>query len=471
MRKTKKKPVILEGLEVEKLAAEGMAIARHEGRVIFIPFAAPGDVVTVRLGRRKEKWAEATLIEITEYSADRIQPRCKHFGECGGCKWQHIPYKNQLAVKQQQVIDQFERLGGFEMPEVMPVLPASPEWEYRNKVEFSFSDSRWLNQQDLNDLNNAPFPDACGFHAPGRYDKVLEINHCYLTDQWTNQARNQIAEMARKAGLHFYNPKKSKGDIRNILFRHSNLGERMLLMVYGPDISDEQMAKMNEDIALKFPEVNVLLTCRNNKLNDSLDGLELMPVKGTATSIMAEMDGLYFSISAPSFFQTNSHQALELYRKAYEMAGLTGNEIVYDLYTGTGTIACFMAGNAQKVVGIEYVEDAVSDARRNAERNNLTNLSFYAGDMKSVFSNNLFEAEGMPDVIIADPPRSGMHPDVVAKIKEVAPNRFVYISCNPATQARDIALLADTYRVETIQPVDMFPHTHHVENIALLIKK
>jgi 23S rRNA (uracil1939-C5)-methyltransferase len=464
-RKNKEK-VIIPGVQIESLAAEGVSLARHEGRVLFIPFGAPGDIVTVQLGRRKKQWAEAVIVEMEEPAKDRAEPVCSHFGVCGGCKWQHIPYQMQLAAKQQQVIDQFERLGKFEFPEVQPILGADPILEYRNKVEFSFSSNRWRTREEMDALPES-VQDACGFHAPGRFDKVLEISHCYLTDEWTNEARNFVRDRAREMGLAFYNPRTQRGAIRNLLFRDTNLGQRLVLLVFGPDCTEEQMQELSDKFVEKFPDAYAVLNVKNDKPNDTLSGLEFKSVNGKST-ITAEMDGLYFKISVPSFFQTNSQQALELYRRTLEMADVKSTDIVYDLYTGTGTIACFLARHAGRVIGIEYVQEAVQDAEENAGRNGLNNMQFFAGDMKDVLTMDFAETYGKPGVVVCDPPRAGMHADVISRLMEMRPERIVYVSCNPASQARDIALMIDFYKVVAVQPVDMFPHTHHVENIVKL---
>jgi len=464
-RKTKER-VILSGIQIESLAAEGVSLARHEGRVLFIPFGAPGDTVTVQLGRRKKQWAEASIVEMEAPSEQRVSPKCEHFGVCGGCKWQHIPYSMQLDAKQQQVKDQFERLGKFPFPDIQAILAADSIWEYRNKVEFSFSSNRWRTREEM-DADPELTQDACGFHAPGRFDKVLEIERCHLTDEWTNRARNFVRDKARAMGLAFYNPRTQRGAIRNLLFRDTNLGQRLVLLVFGPDCTADEMESLSRDFVQEFPDAHAVLHVKNEKPNDTLSGLTFESVNGNAT-ITAEMDGLHFSISVPSFFQTNSAQALKLYRTTLEMAAVKPEDTVYDLYTGTGTIACFLARHARRVIGIEYVQEAIVDAAENAKRNGLENMSFFAGDMKDVLTAEFAEQNGIPDVVVCDPPRAGMHGDVIARLLEMRPRRIVYVSCNPASQARDIALMAEVYSVTAVQPVDMFPHTHHVENIVTL---
>lgn len=472
MGRKHKPAVIIDNLLVEDLAAEGKALGRHEGKVIFFPFAAPGDRVKVQITKSKKDWAEGKVLEFISLSSDRTEPRCRHFTHCGGCKWQHIPYETQTTYKQRQVVEQLRRIAGIVPKEIYPVLQADPVYAYRNKVEFSFSTGRWRTSEEMQNpeaFSSEP-ANACGFHAPGRFDKVLELEYCHLTDESANAMRNFVRDFARKENFQFYDPKAQTGEIRNLLCRRTSHGERMAVLIFGPDVSEMRMQHMMQAVKTEFPDWESLMYAQNCKVNDSLSGLDFQVFSGR-DYIEEEMDGLVFRISAPSFFQTNSFQTLAMYRKIREWAQLTGDELVYDLYTGTGTIALFMAPYARKVIGVEYVEEAVADARINAERNQIGHTQFFAGDMKDVLTREFVETHGRPDVLVTDPPRTGMHEDVVKRILEMEPQRIVYVSCNPATQARDLALMQEKYETVAVQPIDMFPHTHHIENMALIEKK
>jgi 23S rRNA (uracil1939-C5)-methyltransferase len=469
MGKKNKPPVVLEQLQVTDLAAEGNALAKHEGKVIFFPFGAPGDVVDVKVFRSKKDWAEGKIVQIHSPSPDRVNPVCSHFTHCGGCKWQHLPYETQASYKERQVLDQLQRVGKIFPKQVFPVVQAQPIFGYRNKVEFSFSTGRWRTSAEMDQPHEGP-TDACGFHAPGRFDKVLEIDYCHLTDEVTNAILHFTRDFARTHGYAFYDPRAQIGVMRNLLFRQTTTGQRMVVVIFGPQATKEQIEALMQALEAQFPDLTSLLYTQNNKPNDALAGLSFEVWKGSMT-IEEEMEGLYFRISPPSFFQTNSYQTLALYRKVRELAQLTGSEKVYDLYTGTGTIGLFLAPHAKEVIGIEYVEEAVADAAKNAERNGISNAKFFAGDMKDVLSSEFVATHGRPDVVITDPPRAGMHANVIERILDMAPDRVVYVSCNPATQARDVALMDAAYEVVAIQPVDMFPHTHHIENIAVLEKR
>ena len=462
----KKKEKIIEQLEIVDVAAEGKAIGKHEGKVIFVPFAAPGDIVDVRLGKDRRNHAEGTILQFHQKSSKRVEPKCEHFGTCGGCKWQHLPYSEQLAFKETQVKDQLMRLGKLEINEFLPIKGSSNEYGYRNKMEYTFSFKRWLTVEEIQSGNEIQNAEALGFHIPGKFDKILDIHQCHLMDPRHNEIRNEIKSHALKLGLTFYNVHEFSGAMRNIMIRVTEKGEWMLLFIFGEPLND-QMKQLMEHINSRFPYITSMLYVINQKRNDTYGDLPIEVFKGKEY-IMEDFGHLEFKISPKSFFQTNTKQAIELYTVTKNFAQLTGNELVYDLYTGTGSIACFVADKAKKVVGVEYVEDAIKDAKINAELNKITNTDFYAGDMKDVLNDAFIQKHGKPDVIITDPPRAGMHEDVVNKMLEILPKRIVYVSCNPATQARDVSILANRYEVIKSQAVDMFPHTHHVENVVLL---
>lgn len=467
-RKRKELPLI-EGVEITDVAAEGNAIARVNDMVVFVPFGAPGDIVDVKIDRKKKSYAEGHIHNMVHPSPVRVQPRCSHFTVCGGCRWQHLPYEFQLKCKQKQVTDALERIAKVALPEITPIIGADPVWEYRNKMEYTFSNKRWLTFEQLRSGEEFPDRDAAGFHIPGAFDKVLDIDRCHLQDDFSNQLRKFIKNFGKEHGYTFYDLKEQHGFLRTLMVRIASTGQIMVLLSVGEDDQDKINALLSA-VKEKFPQITSLLYVVNTKLNDTFGDLPIVTFSGLPY-IEEEMEGLKFRVGAKSFYQTNSKQAHRLYQVARDFAGLTGNELVYDLYTGTGTIANFVARNASHVIGIEYVEDAIKDAKLNSRVNGIENTEFYAGDMKDVLTAEFIERHGRPDVMIVDPPRAGMHGDVVNVILDAEPKRIVYVSCNPATQARDLALLDAKYKVTAVQPVDMFPHTHHVENVVRLEKK
>ena len=472
MARKKKELPLLEQIEITGVAAEGKALARVNDMVVFVPYVVPGDVVDLQVRRKKHSYAEAEAVKFHTYSSERATPFCKHYGVCGGCKWQCLAYEHQLKYKQQQVVDALTRIGKVELPDVMPILGSENTRAYRNKLEFTFSNKRWLTWEEVAQGVSYDNMDALGFHIPGAFDKVLDIEECALMGDLNNRLRNAIRDFAHSEGVPFFDLRSQTGVLRNIMLRTSTTGEVMLLL-QAKVTTDEEMAQLEKVLAFvgdTFPEVTSLLYVINNKCNDTFGDLEVHTFKGTDV-IYEEMEGLRFKVGPKSFYQTNSAQAYNLYKVARDFAALTGEEVVYDLYTGTGTIANFVAGKAKKVVGIEYVEDAIIDARVNAGLNGYDNLTFFAGDMKDILTREFIDAHGRPDVIITDPPRAGMHNDVIDTILFAAPRRIVYVSCNPATQARDLSLLDRDYKVTAVQPVDMFPHTHHVENVVLLERR
>lgn len=464
-RKKKELPVI-ESLEILSVGAEGKAVARHDDLVVFVPYAAPGDVADVKIDRKKHSYAEGHIERMVKPSPLRVEPFCEHFGVCGGCRWQHLPYQEQLKAKQQQVEDALHRIAKVEMPEITPILGSEQTVAYRNKMEYTFSNKKWLTWEQMRSGEEFADRDAAGFHIPGAFDKVLDINRCHLQDDLGNRLRLHVKQYAREHGLSFFDLRAQTGLLRTMMIRIVSTGEVMVVLSFGED-NPGQIKGVLDDLRTSFPEITSLMYVVNTKANDTIADLDIQLHSGRAY-IEEEMEGLRFRIGPKSFYQTNSHQAYNLYKVAREYAGLTGEELVYDLYTGTGTIANFVAPEARKVIGIEYVEDAIRDAKLNAEVNRLANTDFYAGDMKDVLTDEFVAAHGHPDVMIVDPPRAGMHADVVNVILNAEPSRIVYVSCNPATQARDIALLDAKYRVTAIRPVDMFPHTHHVENVVRL---
>ena len=468
----KRKPLpILEKVEIEAVAAEGKCVAHVNDMVVFVPFVVPGDVVDLQVRKKRHSYCEATVVRMVQPSPIRIAPKCEHFGICGGCKWQNLPYKEQLAAKQQQVIDQLTRIGKVELPEISPILGSEKTEEYRNKLEFACSNKRWYTKEELEALPEGVglAQGAIGFHITGAFDKIYPINKCVLMDDYCNKVRNAIYNYAVKHGLSFYDIREQHGLLRDIMMRNSNTGEWLVLVQFHyNEAGDEERAMgLMQFIADEFQEITSLLYVDNQKGNDTFNDLELTVFKGN-DHIFELMEDLRFKVGAKSFYQTNTDQAYHLYSVARNFANLTGNELVYDLYTGTGTIANFVAKKAKKVIGIEYVPEAIEDAKINSEINNIANTLFYAGDMKDILTEEFVRQHGRPDVIITDPPRAGMHADVVNVILGAHPQRIVYVSCNPATQARDLALLDKDYRVVAVQPVDMFPHTPHVENVVLL---
>lgn len=460
---------LLEKVKITDIGAEGNALARVDNLVVFVPMLIPGDIVDLRVIKKRRKYLEGKVVKFHEYSKDRITPRCIHFGVCGGCKWQHLPYRLQLQYKERQAIDALKRIGKIELPLIDPILGSSDEFLYRNKLEYTFSDRRWLTDEEIRSDNDFEKEDALGFHIPGLFDKVLDINECHLQPEPSNSIRNSIRRYAHKKGLTFFNLREQRGFLRNLVIRNSLDGKVMVIVVFFHD-EEERRNGLLDHIAMEFPQVTSLFYIINSKKNDSLTDQDPILYKGV-DHLVEEMDGLKFRIGPKSFYQTNTKQALELYRIVIKYAGLSGKETVYDLYTGTGTIANFVAPYAGKVIGIEYVEEAVKDAENNSRINNISNTSFFSGDMKDILNEQFMILNGKPDVIITDPPRAGMHEDVVKTILSTAPDKIVYISCNPSTQARDVSLLSENYTVTRMQPVDMFPHTHHVENVILLERK
>ncbi len=468
MRKKKELPVF-ENVTIEAVAAEGKAIARIDEQVVFVPFVAPGDVVDLKVKKKKHSYMEAVAVNFHQMSELREQPICPHFGICGGCKWQHLKYQEQIKAKQQQVVDALTRIGKIQLPEISPILGSEKIFEYRNKLEFGFSDKRWLTDEEIAQDVKFESMDALGFHITGAFDKILDIEECHLMDPVNNRIRNDIREYAVQHRLSFYDLRENKGLLRSIMIRNSNSGELMLLVQFRIENEQEREQAMDlmKHLADSFPEITSLLYVDNHKCNDTFADQTVNVFKGNEF-IFEMMEDLKFKVGPKSFYQTNTDQAFNLYKVARDFAQLSGDELVYDLYTGTGTIANFVAKRARKVVGIEYVEDAILDARVNSQINGIDNTIFFAGDMKDILNQEFILTHGKPDVIITDPPRAGMHKDVVDTILFAQPKRIVYVSCNPATQARDLQLLDHDYKVTRVQPVDMFPHTQHVENVVLL---
>lgn len=467
----KKKPLpLLQNIEITDIAAEGKALAKVDGLAVFVPYVVPGDVVDLQIRRKKHNYAEAEAVQIRKYSACRTVPFCKHYGVCGGCKWQILPYEAQLHYKQQQVTDHLTRIGKVELPECRPILGSKRTREYRNKLEFGFSNKKWLTLEQIK--SGEPFTqmNALGFHIPGAFDKILDIEECRLMSGINNSIRNQLRNFAIEQGYEFYDLRNNHGLLRNIMLRTASTGEIMLLVQFciTTDSEQQQALEVMNFLQQTFPEITALLYVNNTKCNDTIGDLEVVTYAGT-DFIYEEMENLRFKVGPKSFYQTNSEQAYELYKVVRELANLTGEELVYDLYTGTGTIANFVANQARHVVGIEYVPEAIEDAKVNAALNGLSEkTTFYAGDMKDILTEEFITHHGHPEVIITDPPRAGMHADVLHILLHAAPRRIVYVSCNPATQARDLQSLDEKYRVTVVQPVDMFPQTHHVENVVLL---
>ena len=462
----KKLDLILENVKIEAVAAEGKSLAHVDGTVVFVEFAVPGDIVNVKVTKKKKNYMEGFILEIVKPSEDRLQPFCEHFGICGGCRWQPLPYDMQLKAKQQQVWDQLVRIGHLEIPEISPILPSDKTKYYRNKLEFTFSNKRWIyNNEDPDSLTDEERL-GLGFHVGKFFDKVLDIKHCSLQPEPSNEIRLFIREYAITHNLEFYNIRENTGFLRNIIVRNNQVGDVMLTVCFAYDDQDK-IVPMLDAIAAEFPQIKSLHYVINEKLNDSISDLDCILYKGE-DAIWETMGKLKFKIGPKSFYQTNSEQAYKLYSVAKEFAALTGNEVVYDLYTGTGTIAQFISDKASKVIGIEYVKEATEDARINAEANGITNCTFFDGDMKDILTADFIKEHGKPEVMIIDPPRAGMHPDVVKVIMEAAPERIVYVSCNPASQARDLAMMSPMYEITAVQPVDMFPHTMHVENVCAL---
>ena len=460
---------LIEGLEITTLAAEGKAMGRWNDVVVFVPMTVPGDVVDVQVRVKRRRYMEGFGVRYQKRSALRVEPFCEHFGVCGGCKWQNLPYEEQLALKTLQVRDQLTRIGRIELPEIAPCLGSASTRFYRNKLEFTFADRRWLTREEVESgaaLDAAP---AVGFHIPNMFDKVLDIRQCWLQPEPSNAIRLETKRFCLEHGYTFHNAREHTGLMRNMVVRTSSTGEVMVIVVFGEE-DRPRIEALLDHLAATFPGITSLFYVINTKLNDSTTDLEAVCYRGK-DHIIEEMEGLRFKVGPKSFYQTNSAQAYELYKVARSFADLGPGDVLYDLYTGTGTIANFCASQCARVVGIEYVPEAIADARVNSELNGIRNTTFYAGDMKAVLDDAFVAANGRPDVIILDPPRAGVDEPVLDVILRAAPGRIVYVSCNPATQARDLALLNDAYRVEAVQPVDMFPHTHHVENVVKLVRR
>ena len=465
----KHQDIILENVVVESVAAEGKALAHVDGAVLFLQFAVPGDMVDVRVTKKRKNYMEGHILRMVKPSDHRIEPFCGHFGVCGGCKWQPLPYNMQLEAKQRQVYDQLVRIGHLDIPEVSPIIPSEKTVYYRNKLEFTFSERRWIevgeNPEEISPEDRV----GLGFHVGRFFDKVLDIRHCYLQKEPSDSIRLFIKQYAVSHNLTFFNIREHRGLLRNMIIRTTEAGGTMLIMCFHYD-DPEARKGLLDAVAEAFPQITSLYYVINGKANDSIADRECILYKGD-DAIYEEMEGLRFRIGPKSFYQTNSLQARRLYGVVRDFACLQGDETVYDLYTGTGTIAQFVSGRARKVIGIEYVPEAIEDAKANAKANGIANCEFFAGDMKDVLNADFIAQHGHPDVVILDPPRAGIHPDVAEVILEAAPDRIVYVSCNPASQARDLALLGEKYRITAVQPVDMFPHTHHVENVAALVRK
>ncbi|MBQ7073317.1 MAG: 23S rRNA (uracil(1939)-C(5))-methyltransferase RlmD [Bacteroidales bacterium] len=464
----KKVDLLFPAVTIEAVAAEGKALAHVDGMVVFVEYAVPGDVVDIRVTKKKRNYMEGFVAKIIQPSPQRLEPFCKHFGICGGCRWQHLPYEMQLDAKRQQVYDQLVRIGHLDVPEIRPVLGSDKNRYYRNKLEFTFSSRRWF--ETPVDFEQLPENEriGLGFHVGRYFDRVLDIEHCWLQDSPSNEIRLFLKEYAIEHGLEFYDIRQNQGYMRNIVIRNNEAGNVMLIVVFAYD-DPATRTPLLQAVADRFPQITSLYYVINTKLNDSIADQTPLLFKGD-DAIWEKMENLTFKIGPKSFYQTNTAQAYKLYSTARDFAALTGSEVVYDLYTGTGTIAQFVSSKASKVVGIEYVPEAIQDARENAKNNDITNCEFFAGDMKDVLNAQFIADHGRPDVIILDPPRAGIHPDVARVILDAAPERIVYVSCNPASQARDLSLLAAHYRITAVQPVDMFPHTHHVENVCALTR-
>jgi len=468
-RKRKKLP-LLENIEILAAGAKGKCIARNsDERVILVSNVVPGDIANIQITKKKRAYLEGSPTEIIKYSDKRTEPKCEHFGVCGGCKWQHMDYKYQLEYKENEVLNNLKRIGKVEIEETLPILPCKEIFFYRNKMEFSFSDSRWLTQEEICEKEANYDRNAIGFHIPGKFDKILDLKNCYLQEEPSNSIRLEVRDFASKHGMQFYNARNQAGFLRTLMIRTSTTGDVMVLVqFFHEDVTNREL--LLNHLAEKFPSISALLYVINSKGNDTIYDQDVIVFKGK-DHIMEQMEDLTFKINAKSFYQTNSKQAYELYQVARNFADLQGDELVYDLYTGTGTIAQFVAKKAKKVVGIESVPEAIQAAKENAIRNKIDNTSFFVGDMKDIFNEAFIKQNGTPDIVITDPPRDGMHKNVVAQLLQLAPEKIVYISCNSATQARDLELMKEQYRVMKSQAVDMFPHTHHIENVVLLVRK
>lgn len=469
-RKRKFKPYSLENIPITNAGSEGKSIARHDEKVLMVDFAVPGDIANLYVYGSKKTFSFASIEKLIQPSEFRTETFCHHFGTCGGCKWQQMRYDAQLQFKEQQVRDAFERIGKFPFPQITPIAGSGETRFYRNKLEYNFTHQKWLSDLGQKDQLSPEEHLGLGYHIPARFDKVFDVDKCWLMDDLQNTIRNTIKQWCIEHRLSFYNLYAQEGLMRSLIFRNNLKGEWMLIVVFGNDGENGKRNQLLQFIQKTFPQITSLMYVINDKANDTIFDLEVKVFAGS-DHLIEYLDDLKFKIGPTSFFQTNTKQTLQLYGLAKDMAALTGNENVYDLYTGVGTIALFVARHARQVIGIEYVEKAIHDAHVNAQMNGIGHVHFYAGDMKDVLTPALFEKHGKPDVIITDPPRAGMHADVVRRITEASPERIVYVSCNPATQARDISMMQEEYEVSKVQPVDMFPHTHHVENIALLTKR
>ncbi|MDR0955110.1 MAG: 23S rRNA (uracil(1939)-C(5))-methyltransferase RlmD [Rikenellaceae bacterium] len=469
MSKRKQPYPLIEGLEITAIAAEGKSLGRYNDMVVFVPMTVPGDVVNVQINSKRRRFMEGYVTEFVTRSPLRVEPFCEHFATCGGCKWQHLPYPEQLRQKERQVEDQLRRIGGLQIPEIAPILASEKTQYYRNKLEFTFSSKRWMTRQEIE--SGAPIENPCalGFHIPGMFDKVLDIRHCWLQPDPSNPVRLAVREFCIEHDYPFYDVRNHTGYMRNLIVRTASTGQTMVIVVFAAEDTERQNALL-EHLTERFPELTSLMYVINTKLNDTIHDLPVHTFYGR-DHIFEEMEGLRFKIGPKSFYQTNSAQAYRLYEVARDFAELKPDDVVYDLYTGTGTIANFVARACRRVVGVEYVPEAIEDARVNSQLNGITNTTFYAGDMKDVLTDAFIDENGRPDVVILDPPRAGIHTDVAETILSASPERIVYVSCNPATQARDLAIFEASYRVTRVQPVDMFPHTHHVENVVQLLRR
>lgn len=470
MGRKKTDKIVFENIKVLDAGAKGVSVAKApDGKVIFIPNVVPGDVVDIQTFKKRKAYYEGKAVAFHEFSEDRVEPVCQHFGACGGCKWQNMAYEKQLFYKNNEVFNHLKRIGKIELPDFEPILGSEKQFFYRNKMEFSFSNARWLTEKEIESDEDLGNRNALGFHIPKMWDKILDITECHLQEDPSNAIRNSIRDYANEHSLAFFNPRNHEGLLRTLMIRTASTGEIMVLIQFFEENKEQREGLLNF-LLEKFPNIKSLQYVINSKPNDTIYDQDVILFQGR-DYILEEMEGLKFSINAKSFYQTNSDQAYELYKITRDFAGLTGNELVYDLYTGTGTIAQFVSKKAGKVIGVEAVPEAIADAKENAKRNNITNCEFFVGDMKVVFNEAFIAQHGKPDVIITDPPRDGMHKDVIEQIIKIAPERVVYVSCNSATQARDLALMDEFYKVTKVRPVDMFPQTHHVENVVLLEKR
>lgn len=471
MSRRKKYP-LLEKVEILDIGAEGKAIAKHSDKIIFVPRLVPGDIVDIQVNKKRKKYLEGYPVKFHSYSEKRAEPYCVHSGTCGGCKWQNLPYEEQLRYKQKQVYDQLKRIGNIPssiLDEMNDIIASEKTKYYRNKLEYTFSNNRWLTREEIDSGEEISDMNALGFHVPGRFDKVIDINECYHQPSPSNEIRIAVREFSKEKGLSYFDIKEQTGFLRNLIIRNTASDQWMVIVSFFFEDKEKREALL-EYISNSFPKLTSLMYVINQKKNDTITDQEIKLFKGK-DHIFEEMEGLKFRVGPKSFYQTNSQQAHRLYKTVKEFADLTGNEIVYDLYTGTGTIACFISANAKHVIGIESIPEAIEDARKNSQINGINNTEFHAGDIKDLLNEEFISKKGEPDVIILDPPRAGIHKDVIKNIRNISPGKIVYVSCNPATQARDISLLPDKYEVTKIQPVDMFPQTHHVENIVMLNKK